>query len=55
VIVVKKGKAKFVNVETGLREANTVEVMKGVSAGDSVVVTGVSVCKAKQHPENKAG
>jgi membrane fusion protein (multidrug efflux system) len=40
-IVVKNGKANFVNVQTGIREANNVEITKGVNAGDSVVVTGV--------------
>jgi membrane fusion protein (multidrug efflux system) len=40
-IVVKKGKASFVNVQTGLRTANNVEILKGINAGDTVVVTGV--------------
>jgi membrane fusion protein (multidrug efflux system) len=40
-IVVKNGKASFVNVETGLRSANNVEITKGVSVGDSIIVTGV--------------
>jgi len=40
-IVVKKGKANFVNVQTGLRSANNVEITKGINAGDTVVVTGV--------------
>ncbi|OJW55144.1 MAG: efflux transporter periplasmic adaptor subunit [Sphingobacteriales bacterium 50-39] len=40
-ILVKGGKAQFVNVETGVREANNVEITKGVSPGDTVVVTGV--------------
>jgi len=41
VIVVKKGKANFVNVQTGLRESGTVELTKGINVGDSIVVTGV--------------
>lgn len=41
VIVVKKGKANFVNVQTGIRQANAVEIVNGISVGDSVVVTGV--------------
>lgn len=41
VIVVKEGKGKFVNVETGLRTASGVEITKGLNVGDSVVVTGV--------------
>jgi membrane fusion protein, multidrug efflux system len=40
-IVVKKGKANFVNVQTGLRSANNVEITKGINAGDTIVVTGV--------------
>ncbi len=41
VILVKNGQARFVNVITGVRQANNVEITKGVSAGDTVVVTGV--------------
>lgn len=41
VIVIKNGKANFTNIETGLRQANLVEVKSGLEAGDSVVVTGV--------------
>lgn len=40
-ILVKGGKAKFINVQTGVREANNVEITQGVNAGDTVVVTGV--------------
>lgn len=40
-IVVKKGKASFVNVETGLRNANNIEITKGINPGDTIVVTGV--------------
>jgi membrane fusion protein (multidrug efflux system) len=41
VIVVKDGKGTLVPVETGLRTAGNVEILKGVNPGDSVVVTGV--------------
>lgn len=41
VILVKNGKGTFVNIETGLRMQGGVEVLKGLNAGDSVVVTGV--------------
>jgi membrane fusion protein, multidrug efflux system len=47
VILVKGGKADFVNVQTGIREANTVEIIKGVNVGDSVVVTGVLFARPK--------
>jgi membrane fusion protein, multidrug efflux system len=40
-VLVKNGKASFVNVTTGIRESNNVEITSGISAGDSVVVTGV--------------
>lgn len=41
VVLVKNGKASFVNVQTGVRSANNVEIVKGVTAGDSIIVTGV--------------
>lgn len=41
VILVKSGKASFVNVKTGIRENSNVEIVSGVEPGDSVVVTGV--------------
>ncbi|MBC8033352.1 MAG: efflux RND transporter periplasmic adaptor subunit [Chitinophagaceae bacterium] len=46
-IIVKNGKAAFVNVETGLRDANNVEIVKGLTAGDSVVITGVLFARDK--------
>jgi membrane fusion protein (multidrug efflux system) len=46
-IVVKDGKAVFVNVKTGVRKANNVEITSGISAGDTVVVTGVLFARAK--------
>lgn len=44
-VIVKDGKGKYVAVETGLRTANNVEVLKGVNVGDSVIVTGVLFVK----------
>jgi membrane fusion protein (multidrug efflux system) len=41
VVVVKNNKATFVNVETGVRNADVVELLSGVSTGDSIVVSGV--------------
>jgi len=41
VIVIKNGKAVFKNVETGITTANVVELVSGVSPGDSIVVSGV--------------
>ena len=41
VVVVKGGKAKFVEVETGVRQEGAVQVTSGLNEGDSVVVSGV--------------
>lgn len=47
VIVVKNGMANFVNVQTGNRLANNVEILSGLNAGDSIVVTGVLFARPK--------
>ena len=39
--MVKNGKAKFTQIETGVRKEGSVEVTSGLNGGDSVVVTGV--------------
>jgi membrane fusion protein, multidrug efflux system len=41
VVVVRDGKASFTIIETGARQEDNVEVTKGLSVGDSVVVSGV--------------
>ena len=41
VVVIKKGKAAFVNVEVGTRTADFAEISSGIVTGDSVVVSGV--------------
>lgn len=46
-VLVKGGKAAFVNVETGDRQANNAEITKGVNAGDTVVITGVLFARPK--------
>ncbi len=46
-VIVKDGKALFVNVETGSRQASNVEVTKGVKEGDSIVVTGLLFTRPK--------
>jgi membrane fusion protein (multidrug efflux system) len=53
-VVIKDGKSKFVNITTGVRSANNVEITKGVNAGDTVVVTGVLFAKpgAEVHVRN---
>jgi|SRR5450432_413206 len=47
VVLVKNGKANFVNVVTGVRLANNVEITKGIREGDTVVVTGVLFARPK--------
>jgi membrane fusion protein, multidrug efflux system len=47
VILIKNGNAVFVNVTTGVRKANNVEITKGINAGDTVVVTGVLFARPK--------
>jgi membrane fusion protein (multidrug efflux system) len=41
VVIVRKNKAVFVNVETGIRNADVVELLKGINSGDTVIVSGV--------------
>ena len=41
VVMVKKSKAVFINVETGLRNANLIELTSGVNPGDSIIVSGM--------------
>src|SRR4051794_33912145 len=41
VVIVKGGKAKFVDIETGVRQVGAVQVVNGLNEGDSVVVSGV--------------
>ncbi len=40
-VVVNQGKAKFVKVETGIRTSDGVQILSGIHAGDSVVISGV--------------
>ncbi len=46
-ILVKDGKAAFVNIETGVRDSTNVAITKGINPGDSVVVTGVLFARDK--------
>jgi membrane fusion protein (multidrug efflux system) len=47
VVLVKDGKASFVNVKTGIRLSNNVEITAGIHEGDTVVVTGVLFARPK--------
>ena len=44
-IVAKNGKAKFVTVTTGVRQASTIEVLEGIAPGDTIVTTGLLFLK----------
>ncbi|MBK6993782.1 MAG: efflux RND transporter periplasmic adaptor subunit [Lewinellaceae bacterium] len=41
VILCKDGKAKFVVVKTGVRQAGMIEITEGIQAGDTVCTTGI--------------
>ncbi len=41
VIVADSGRAKFVNVETGIRNASNVQILSGLEIGDTVITTGI--------------
>jgi len=41
VVVIHKNKATYTNVETGIRNASQVELVKGINIGDSIVVSGM--------------
>ena len=43
--VIKGGKAVFVQVKTGVRESANIEVSEGISAGDTIVTTGILFLK----------
>lgn len=46
-VIVKKGKAAFTVVTTGVRQADFVEVTSGVKPGDTIVVTGILFARPK--------
>jgi len=46
VVIIKGGKANFVDIQTGVRQEGGVQVTTGLNAGDSVVVTGVLFARA---------
>ncbi len=47
VILIKNKKAVFTDVETGIRTADNVEILKGINPGDTVVVSGVLFVRPK--------
>jgi membrane fusion protein (multidrug efflux system) len=44
-IVAKDGKAKFVTVQTGVRQASMIQVLNSIAPGDTVVTTGILFLK----------
>ena len=45
VIISVNGKAKFVDVKTGLRQTSGIEILDGISENDTVITTGVMFIK----------
>ena len=45
VYVYQNGKAKFLDVETGVRDSSTVQITSGLKAGDTILVTGLLALK----------
>lgn len=45
VIIAKNGKAKFVTITTGIRKEATIEVLKGIEPGDTLITTGILFIK----------
>jgi len=48
VVVSKNGKAVFQEVETGMRDENNVQIIKGINEGDTIVTTGLLFVKPDQ-------
>jgi membrane fusion protein (multidrug efflux system) len=46
-IVARNGKAEFLTVTTGIRQAAFIEVLNGIQSGDTVVTTGIVFLKPK--------
>ncbi|WP_448528673.1 efflux RND transporter periplasmic adaptor subunit [Raineya sp.] len=45
VVVIRKSKAEFVSIETGLRKESEVQVLSGLQAGDTIATTGLLFVK----------
>jgi membrane fusion protein (multidrug efflux system) len=45
-IVAKKGRASFVTITTGIRNASSVQILSGINPGDTVVTTGILFLKS---------
>lgn len=45
IIVARNGKAHFITVLTGIRNASNIEITKGIQAGDTIITTGILFLK----------
>lgn len=45
VIVADSGKAKFVIVETGIRDKDNIQIVSGLNTGDTVIISGIQQLK----------
>ncbi len=45
VILVRNGKARFTDVKTGVRKASSIEIVRGIEPGDTVITTGIMFLK----------
>jgi membrane fusion protein (multidrug efflux system) len=45
VVIAKNGRAKFVTVETGIRDASNVQILSGLNPGDTVIISGIMQIK----------
>jgi membrane fusion protein, multidrug efflux system len=41
VVLLKDGQVKFTNITTGVRDSTRVQVLDGISAGDTLITTGL--------------
>ena len=53
VFIVQNGKAKKVDIKTGLRTPITVDVVKGLSAGDTVIASGLMSVREEWNIEQR--
>ena len=45
IYLLKNGKAKLIDIKTGLRNDTSIEVTEGLQAGDSIITTGIMMLK----------
>jgi len=45
IIIAREGKAHFITVLTGIRNASNIEITKGIQPGDTIITTGLLFLK----------